>query len=199
MALTRKFLKSMSIEDDKIDEIIDAHTEVTNSLKAERDELKVKADRLDGVEKELNDLKAAGDGGYKAKYESEKTAHDALKKSIADKEAYGKKEAAVKAFYESKNIKDKNLAIALRGTDISGLELTDDGKLKDTKALEDLVSGDFATLVYSEQTKGANTTNPPSNNGSAGLTKESIMAIKDRTERRKAIAEHIELFNTKEN
>lgn len=199
MALTRKLLKSMGIEDEKIDQIIDAHTEVTDALKKERDGLKDKADRLDGVEKELNDLKAAGDGGYKAKYEAEKTEHDALKKQIADKETYSKKESAVKAYYESKNIKDKNLNIAMRGTDFGKVELNEDGTLKDTKALDELVSGDFASLVYTQQTNGANTATPPASNGSAGVTKETIMAIKDRGERRKMIAEHLELFENKEN
>ena len=33
MALTRKFLKAMGIEDDKIDQIIDAHTETVTALK----------------------------------------------------------------------------------------------------------------------------------------------------------------------
>lgn len=198
MALTRKLLKSMGIEDEKIDQIIDAHTEVTDALKKERDGLKDKADRLDGVEKELNDLKAAGDGGYKAKYEAEKTEHDALKKQIADKETYSKKESAVKAYYESKNIKDKNLVIAMRGTDFGMLELNDNGTLKDTKALDELVAGDFASLVFTQQTNGANTATPPVSGGSTGLTKESIMAIKDRAERQRAIAENKNLFGKKD-
>lgn len=33
MALTRKFLKAMGIEDEKIDQIIDAHTETVDGLK----------------------------------------------------------------------------------------------------------------------------------------------------------------------
>lgn len=198
MALTRKLLKSMGIEDEKIDQIIEAHTEVTDGLKAERDNFKAKAEKLDAVEKELNTLKAAGDGGYKAKYEAEYTAHEALKKQIAEKESKAAKENAVRAYYESKNIKDKNLTIAMRGTNLDAIELGEDGKIKDTKAIDDLVSGDFASLVYTQQTQGANTQNPPGNGGNTALTKEQIMAIKDRTERRKAIAENMNLFEKKE-
>lgn len=199
MALTRKLLKSMGIEDEKIEQIIDAHTEVTDALKQERDQYKENSEKLTEVQKELDTLKAQGDGGFKAKYEAEKSAHDALKQEIADSKAKTAKEAAVKAFYEGKNITDKNLKIAMRGTDLGKVELNEDGTIKDTKALEDLVSGDFASLVYTDQTNGANTAKPPARNGSTGVTKESIMAIKDRGERRKMIAENFELFENKEN
>lgn len=50
MALTRKLLRSMGIEDEKIDQIIDAHTETVNALKDERDGLKDAADRLKKAE-----------------------------------------------------------------------------------------------------------------------------------------------------
>ena len=39
MALTRKFLKAMGIEDEKAEEIISAHVETVNGLKGERDAL----------------------------------------------------------------------------------------------------------------------------------------------------------------
>ena len=35
MSLTRKLLRSMGIEDEKVDQIIEAHTEVTDALKKE--------------------------------------------------------------------------------------------------------------------------------------------------------------------
>ena len=40
MALTRKMLKAMGIEEEKIDQIIEAHTETVDALKADRDKLK---------------------------------------------------------------------------------------------------------------------------------------------------------------
>ena len=40
MALTRKMLKAMGIEDEKIDQIIEAHTETVDALKVERDQYK---------------------------------------------------------------------------------------------------------------------------------------------------------------
>jgi len=85
MNLSRKFLKALGIEDEKIDNIIEAHMETVNALKEERDGYQTKAKQLDDVQKQLDDLKAKGDDGYKAKYEDEKKAHDALKDEVAKK------------------------------------------------------------------------------------------------------------------
>ena len=57
MSLTRKALSAMGIEDEKIDQIIEMHTDVTNALKEERDTYKADAEKLPAVQKELNELK----------------------------------------------------------------------------------------------------------------------------------------------
>ena len=46
MALTRRSLKAMGIEDEKIDEIIAAHAETVDALKEQRDNYKAQADEL---------------------------------------------------------------------------------------------------------------------------------------------------------
>ena len=53
MALTRKMLKAMGIEEEKIDEIIDAHTETVNALKDQAKQDKDAAARLESVQKEI--------------------------------------------------------------------------------------------------------------------------------------------------
>ena len=47
MALTRKMLKAMGIEEEKIDEIIDAHTETVNALKDQSKQDRDAAARLE--------------------------------------------------------------------------------------------------------------------------------------------------------
>ena len=63
MALTRSFLKGMGITDEQISAIIEAHTESTDALKAQRDNYKAYAEKLPAVQQELDTLKAKGDGG----------------------------------------------------------------------------------------------------------------------------------------
>jgi hypothetical protein len=185
----------MGIEDEKIDQIVDAHTETVDGLKNELKAAQEKANKLDGVEKELNDLKAKGEDGYKEKYEKEHKAFEDYKNDVTAKQTKAAKEAAAKAYFEAKNITGANLSIAMRGArdEINGIELDENGKIKDAKALDELVAGEYAGLIVSTSTKGAKTATPPANNG-GGMTKEQIFAIKDAGERQKAIAEHLDLF-----
>lgn len=121
MSITRKLLKGMGLTDEQVDTIIEAHTETVDGLKADVSRYKADAGKLAGVQKELDDLKAAGDGGYKAKYEKEHSDFEAFQSNITTKETKAAKEKAVRAFFESKNIQSifarsipKDLVILLR-------------------------------------------------------------------------------------
>ena len=198
MSLTRKMLKAMGIEEEKIDQIIEAHSETVDSLKADRDTYKEDAEKLKTVQKELDDLKAKGDDGWKEKHDKLKGEFDKYKGDIEAKETKANKEKAARAFYESKGITGKNLEIAMRGSraEIDGIELDGD-KIKDASTLDALVKGDFSGLVATTTTKGANTANPPANNGGDKLTKADIYKKDERgryimsaSERQKALAEN---------
>lgn len=166
MSLTRKLLKGMGLTDEQVDTIIEAHTETVDGLKDQIKTYKADAESLPGVQKELDDLKAAGDGGYKEKYEKEHKAFEDYKNGVTAKETRTAKEKAVRAYLESKNIQGGNLTIAMRGlgAEIDAAEL-DGENLKDTKAFDDLLSGDLAGLVTVTTEKGAPPpANPPKNN-----------------------------------
>lgn len=164
MALTRRSLKAMGIDDEKIDEIIAMHTETVDGLKADIERYKTDAEKLPEIQKELDALKAAGDNGLQDKFDALKREYDAYKNEIAQEKAKTAKEAAVKAYYESKGITGKALEIAMRGSgaEIAALEMDGD-KIKDTKALDDLVSGVYADLVQKTEVRGQTGGNPPEN------------------------------------
>lgn len=195
MALTRKLLKGMGLTDEQVDTIIEAHTDTVDGLKADVSRYKTDAEKLPGIQKQLDDLKTAGDGGYKAKYEKEHSAFESYKADITAKESKAAKEKAVRAYFEGKNIKGANLELAMRGCgeEMAALELDGD-KIKDTKALDALIEGTYKGLISTAQTQGANPANPPANTGTGTMTKEQIMQIKDRGERRAAIAANLKLF-----
>lgn len=178
--------------------LVALHLGVVDPLKDDLTKYKADAEKLPGVQKELDDLKAAGDGGYKEKYEKEHKAFDDFKADITAKETKAAKEKAVKAYYESKNITGDNLTIALRGSgaEIDGVELDGD-KIKDTAALDALVSGAFAKLVSTTTTKGANIANPPAGGSPGTMTKADIYKKDDHghymlsaSERQKALMEN---------
>ena len=194
MALTRRLLKGMGLTDEQMDTIIEAHTDTVDGLKADLAKYKTDAEQLPKVQRELDTLKAAGDGGYQEKYEKVKKDFDDYKAEVSTKETKAAKEKAVRSYYESKGITGKSLDIAIRGSgaEIDALELDGD-KIKDTSALDELVKGTFSGLVSTTETRGAQTSNPPANNGVA-KTKEQIMGIKDTAERQRAIAQNLTLF-----
>lgn len=196
MSITRKMLKGMGLTEDQQDTILEAHTETVNEIKAERDRLKADAEKLPGVQKQLDDLKAAGDGGYKEKYEKEHSAFEAFKSDITAKETKAAKEKAVRAYFESKNITGANLDLAMRGcgTEMAALEM-DGEKIKDTKSLDALLTGTYKGLISTTRTEGANPANPPANTGGA-KSREDIYKKDDKgryvmstAERQQALAE----------
>ena len=162
MALTRKLLKGMGLTDEQVDTIIEAHTDTVDGLKEQVKTYKADAEKLPNVQKELDDLKAAGDGGFKEKFEKEHSDFENFKKTIQEKETKVAKESAAKAFFESKGITGNSLEIAMRGSsaEIAALDL-DGEKIKDSSALDALVNGTFKALVSTTTTKGANIPNPP--------------------------------------
>ena len=197
MALTRKLLKGMGLTDEQVDTIIEAHTDTVDGLKADVTRYKADAEKLPGVQKQLDDLKAAGDGGYKEKYEKEHSAFEAFKTDITAKESKAAKEKAVRAYFKSKNITGANLDLAMRGCgeEMAALEL-DGEKIKDTKSLDALVDGTYKGLV-SKQTVRFDT-GARFNGGGKPMTKDEIMQINDRAERRAAIAANMDLFRKEE-
>ena len=197
MAFTRKMLKAMGIEEEKIEQIIDAHSETVDALKADRDAYKEDAAKLAAVQKELDALKAKGDDGYKAKYEAEKAAHDALKADIAAKETKKAKTDAYRELLKGANIDEKRIATILRAEapTIDKIELDADGKIKNAEQYTESIKSDWADFIVTQSAKGTNTATPPANGGAASTkTKEDIMKIKDAGERQKAIAENPTLF-----
>ena len=162
MALTRKSLKAMGLTDEQVDSIIEMHTDTVDGLKEQVKTYKADAEKLPNVQKELDDLKAAGDGGFKEKFEKEHSDFENFKKTIQEKETKAAKESAAKAFFESKGITGNSLEIAMRGSsaEIAALDL-DGEKIKDSSALDALVNGTFKALVSTTTTKGANIPNPP--------------------------------------
>lgn len=203
MALTRKSLKAMGLTDEQVDSIVEMHTETVDGLKDKLKTAEEKATQLDGVQKELDALKAKGGDDYKAKYEAEKKAFENYKADQTAKETKAAKESAVRAYFEGKSITGGNLNIAMRGAkdEINGLELDADGKIKDTSALDALVGGEYAALVVTTQTRGANTATPPAGNGGSKLTRADIYKKDDHgryvmstAERQKALAENPDLM-----
>lgn len=177
MALTRKYLSAMGIEPDKIDEIISAHSETVTGLKdqinearTEAEKYKADAEKLQGVQKELDDLKAASkdNASYKEKYDKEHADFEAYKSDIAGKEAKAKKVEAYKALLKEAGISEKHLNAVLKASDLSTVELDDKGGIKDAKKATEAIKSEWSDFITTNETHGVPTPTPPAGNGSTG-------------------------------
>lgn len=167
MALTRKLLKGMGLSEEQIDSIIDAHTDTVDGLKEDINRYKSNAEKLPAVQKELDDLKAAGDGGYKEKYENEKKAFEDFKKAQSEKETRQAKVTAYTAFLKSVGVSEKRIPSIIKVTDLNSVELEGD-KVKNAETLTESVKTEWADFIETSNTNGANTQNPPANNSNNG-------------------------------
>jgi hypothetical protein len=193
MALTRSMLKGMQLTDEQVSAIIEEHVSTVDGLKKDRDKYKADADQLSKVQKELDELKAGGDD-WKAKYEKEHNDFEEYKKDVAAKETTAKVRSAYRKLLVENGVGEKHIDAVLRVTDFSTIKLDKEGKLENTDKLTEGIKSEWAGFITTNGTKGAAVDNPPTN-GKATMTKSDIMKIKDTTERQKAIAENIDLFN----
>ena len=200
MSLTRKMLKAMGIEEEKIEQIIEAHSETVDSLKADRDSYKEDAEKLKDVQKELDDLKAKGDDGWKEKHDRLKEEFDQYKNDVQEKETKAAKEAAYRAVLKDANLSEKGIEKAIKYAEWDKIELDEDGKLKGANDHIKAAREEWAEYVTTTTTTGAKTSTPPANNGiGTGKTKEEIMAIKDGAIRRAEMAKNPHLFGLDQN
>ena len=198
MALTRKLLKGMGLADEQVDTIIEAHTDTVDGLKADVSKYKTDAEKLSDVQKELDELKAKGDDGWKEKYDNLKGEFDKYKTDIQEKEAHNKKVEAYKAILKDANLSEKGIEKAVKYADWDKIELDAEGKLKGANDHIKAVREEWAEYVTTTTTTGARTSTPPANNGGkTGKTKEEIMAIRDPAVRQAEIAKNPEAFGLK--
>lgn len=196
MALTRKLLKGMGLTEEQMDTIIEAHTDTVDGLKSDIARYKEDADKLPGVQTELENLKAKGDDGWKDKYDKVKKEFDDYKKEQMQKETKSAKETAYRELLKSAGINEKRIDAVMKVTDLSSVEL-DDGKIKNAEELRKSIKEEWADFVVTTNQRGADQKKPPANNGGA-LSRDDIFKIKDASERQAAIAANLNLFGKEE-
>ena len=201
MALTRRALKAMGIEEEKIDEIITMHTETVDGLKADVAKYKADAEALPEVQRQLekaqHDLDAGKKDSWKVKYEAIKEEFEGYKSEQTKREARAAKEKAYRELLKQAGVNDKRLDAVLRVSDVDGVELDEKGAIKDADKLTESIKSEWSDFIQTTTTQGANTATPPANGGSSAMTKADIYKKDDHgrylmsaAERQKALMEN---------
>ena len=192
---TRKYLTSIGIEEDKIDLIMEKHSEVVTEIKDERDRYKVEAEKLPAVQKQLNELqedaKNHNDDKYKVKYDALKEEFEEYKEGVTAKETKSKKESAYTKLLKDAGVSDKRISAILKVTNFDDLELDDEGNAKDADKHTEAIKKEWADFIQTTSTQGAKVSMPPAGTPNGVKTREEIMKIKDTAERQQAWKDYI--------
>ena len=199
MALSRKYLSALGIEQDKVDEIIQAHAATADGLTDEIDKYKGDAEKLPGVQKELEKLQeAAKDGGknaYEVKYNALKEEYAEYKKTVTEKETKARKNSAYRALLKEAGVSDKRIDAVLKVSDVDGIEFDENGDVKDKDSLISGIKEEWEDFITTTRQEGAKTSTPPDNAGKK-LSREDIYKtddngrfVMDANERQKALAQ----------
>ena len=184
--------------DEIADKLVALHRGVVDPLKddldaAKRDATRYKADaeKLPGVQNELNELKGTD---WKGKYESEHQSFEDYKGQVARDAEAVKAKAAHRKLLIDEGISEKAVDSILNATDYSKVKLGTDGALdkESAESLKKDITDRWSGFRVATRRRGENVATPPAGDGK--MTREEIMKIKDPTERQAAIAHNLEVF-----
>lgn len=128
MALTRKFLSALGIDEDKQQAIIDAHTETVEGLKNQAAQYKADAEKLAEVQAELKKAQDAVKNSGDAQKIQE--AFDKYKADVQAKETKAAKEAAMRKLAKDAGLDEKGIERAVK-YGLASIELDEAGEVKD--------------------------------------------------------------------
>lgn len=162
MALKRESLKAMGLNEEQIQAIIEMHLETTGKLKEQLDTANAKAAQYDEAKTKLDEL---GKEDWKKKYEDEHSAYEAFKADVDKKQVTAAKTEAYTAILKKLNVSEKRIPAILKVTNLDDIELDKNGSVKNADKVEAKAKEDWADFIVTTEKQGANTPNPPANNG----------------------------------
>lgn len=187
------------LSDEAINAIASAIKTAVGNEYVEKERYKAKLTEIDTLKEQTQTAEdnATTAEKWKTKYEALKDDFNTYKQDQAKKETAAAKEKAYKALLKKAGISEKRIDSILRVTDLGKVELDADGNIQDAGKVEKAIKEEWSDFIITTATKGAQTATPPESNGGSHMTKEEIMKIKNTTERQKAIAENLALFQQK--
>lgn len=182
MSITRKMLAAMGLEADKIDQIIDGHSETVSALNEQIDQAKEEA-RQEAESKRQKE----------EEYNNLKNEFEQYKSDVDRKAVRASKESAFREILKDAGVPEKYHAKIMKYSDIDGIELTDTGAAVNASDLLTEIKTEWADHIVKDDKHGASTPTPPASTGNR-MTIEEIDAITDTAERQKAMLENHDLY-----
>ena len=169
------------------EEICSRHNTTLDAIKEERDNFKRDAETLASVKKELDDLKAQKDDGYREKYEKEHQNFEKYKSDVKAKETADKIRSEYRKLLDGQKIAKEDADLIMNGTKFDDMKLDDNGALADSDNLTNAIKEHYARYIPEEGKQGADVKKPHINNdngGKPGANPRAVELAKQYHERR---------------
>lgn len=154
----------MGIEDEKVDQIIEAHAETVNALKDERDRYREAADELPKVREELERLRETPTDEYKGRYEQEHAEFEQYREQVAKADAERERGALYRKALADAGVDPRRVDAIMKVTDLSGVEV-EDGALKDPGKVAEAIRSEWPEFIVQTEDRPASVERPPANSG----------------------------------
>ena len=102
---------------------------------------------------------------WKTKYDALMDEYTNYKNDIAEKDKKASKTEAYKKLLKETGVSEKRISSVVKVADIDSIELDEEGKIKDAEKLGESIKEEWADFIEVKKEKGAETDNPPANNG----------------------------------
>lgn len=189
MAFKRQEIREILGEaytDDIATKLVELHRGVVDPLKddldaAKRDATKYKAeaDKVPGLQKDLDEAKKGED--WKDKYEKEHQSFEDYKTKVAQDAEAVKVEAAYRKLLTEEKVSDKamTLIIAAKKAEFSKMKLKEDGSLDGVEDLKKEINEKYADFRVSQRQRGQQVDTPPAGapGGSDGSVREYVRKL----------------------
>ena len=155
--------------DDIATKLVTLHLSVVDPLKDDlasanrsAEKYKAEADKVPGLQKELDGFKNGED--WKAKYEKEHSAFEDYKGQVAKDAEVAKVKAAYKKLLTEEKISEKTLEAIMNATDYSKMKLKEDGTLDGIEDLKTDIDTKWGGFKVTTRQRGERVDNPPRGN-----------------------------------
>jgi septal ring factor EnvC (AmiA/AmiB activator) len=161
--LQRKSLSAMGIEADKIDQIIEMHSDTVNGLKDEIAKYKADAESLPTVTKERDEWKTKHADVLAKQPDAAKVQadFDKYKQGIEAKETNAKKRGALEAKLIAEGANPDAIELMLHGADLETVKLNEKGEADEIDKAVEPIKTKFAKYFGEVTEHGAPRKTPP--------------------------------------
>lgn len=169
MALTRKMLKELGIEEESIEKIIAAHSETVEALK----KYKVDSEKMASLEEELRSAREELAKDYKSKYDELELEFSGYRNEVESSRLAAKKKEALRKLLRECGVLESCVDAVVRVTDLDSISLDETGEIADRDKTASDISQNWAAFIPKTKTVGANIPNPPA------MVSERVYTIDD--------------------